>query len=70
MSGSKSKKAVSAAKNFREGHARVAYRPRGTITAGLNSGQRGNVCDCGESLLDRLSKYKTAERVTVENGIQ
>lgn len=55
MSGSKkSKKAASAADTFRRGHARVAYRPRGTILAGMSSGQRGegSVCDHCESLLD------------------
>ena len=52
MSGcKKSKKGVTAAKTFRKGHARVAYRPRGTILAGMNSGQCG-VCEHCESLLD------------------
>ncbi len=52
------KKAVRAAQKFREGHSRVAYRPRGTILAGMNShdegGQsdEGGVCDHCESLLD------------------
>ena len=50
----KSKKAVCASKTFREGKARVAYRPRGTILAGMNSRQHdeGRVCDHCESLLD------------------
>ena len=53
----KSKKAVRAAQTFREGHSQAAYRPRGTITAGLNSPENGQhdesgLCHQCESLLD------------------
>ena len=34
-------KAVRSAQKFREGHFRVAYRPRGTILAGMNSHEGG-----------------------------
>ena len=54
----KSKKAIRAAQTFREGHSRTAYRPRGTITAGMNSPEgiqhagTSGVCHHCESLLD------------------
>ena len=54
MSGSKkSKKAASAANTFHREHAQVAYRPRGTILAGMSCRRaEDSVCDHCESLLD------------------
>ena len=54
MNGSKrSKKAASAANTFHREHAQVAYRPRGTILAGMSCRRaEGSVCDHCESLLD------------------
>ena len=67
-----SKKALCAAQKFREGRYRVAYRPRGTVLAGMNllekgKADQGSVCDRCKSLTPLYTLVETwngAKRAT------